>query len=475
MNFVPPPYVNSAPAAHVPVGRMLMCATVGVTIRAFLLPYAADLRRRGWQVDAVAADIGQLDPADEYFHNKHSVSWARSFWRPRRILVAMVELRRIIRDGRYDIVHTHTPVASFLARVVCRTLPLPNRPKVIYTAHGFHFYRGGNTVTSAFFLLLEKFAGHFTDYIVVINREDFEAVHRHRIVPASAVFFTPGIGVDLARYSRPVDREARAAVLCQELGLDQNVPLLLVVAEFIPRKRQIDVLLAMRQCQHRTFHVVFVGEGPLLPRMKQLAKRWGLSERCHFVGFTDRVPHLMGAVTGLLLPSTREGLPRSVMEAMAVGTPVVGSDIRGTHELLRDACGLLVPAKRPTALAEAIDRLLLSRVLRETLVENATRQIACYALGPLLDWYAQFCFAILRGDPAPAFASCASEAKLRPFPRRVLIVGGIAKSLVNFRGQLLRDLKASGCEVVAVASDDDGQVRDTLARWDVRFFVSLVS
>jgi len=334
---------------------LLMVTTVDVTLSAFLAPFARSLRTSGWRVDAMARDATTSPSVAEAFDSAIDMPWQRSM---RSVLVhplLAARIRKAVVAGGYDIVHVHTPVAGLAVRFALRG---STRPVVVYTAHGFHFHRYGRRAANALYLAAERFAGRWTDFLIVINREDEEAARRHRIVPGDRLRFMPGIGVDTARYNPESVSENRVAKFRAELGLASDEKLVLMVAEFNAGKRHRDVLEALASLERPRIHLAFAGSGPRMEAERGRAARLGVAARVRFLGQRDDVPTLMRAASLVVLPSEREGLSRSVMEAMALGVPVVGSDARGVRDLLEGGHGLVVPVGDTAALAKAIEWVL---------------------------------------------------------------------------------------------------------------------
>lgn len=330
-----------------------MVTTVVDTLQAFLLPYAAHFRAQGWVVDAAAADRRGTAPIDA-FDGFHEIPWSRAMRDPRNLTTAARAIRTILKRNRYDIVHTHTPIASFITRVAVGTLPAARRPRVVYTAHGFHFHPGGGHLVNGAFIAAEKAAGHWTDRVVVINDDDLRAARRLHLAGGRVTRF-PGIGVDLDRYRPTPPLRERATRLRRELGLGPGDVLFTMVAEMIPRKNHLTALRALAAGDRPHHHLLLVGDGPLRDRIAEEAARLGVAERTHLGGETDDVRPAMLAAAATLLPSRREGLPRAVLESLALGIPVIGSDIRGTAELVADDGGVLVDPSSAGELAGALD------------------------------------------------------------------------------------------------------------------------
>lgn len=338
--------------------KLLIVTTSSVTLKAFLLPFAIFFRAKGWQVDAMASGISNCENCIDAFNHTYDITWSRNPTHPHNFLYAIKKVRTTVIDGDYDIVHVHTPVAAFLTRFALRNLRKKVKTRVIYTTHGFHFHSGGGFLKNHIFLVLERIAGNWTDYLVVINREDEEAVRNFRIVEPGRLCYMPGIGVDTTRYSPDIVTASDIDRIRCELHLDQKDKLLLMIAEFNPGKKHKDALRAVHQLHRAELHVAFAGIGPLMPAVKECTRKLGLGHCVHFLGFRNDISRLIRTSMAVLLPSEREGLPRSVMESLCLSVPVIGSDIRGVRDLLDGGCGIRVPLGDVDALARAIEYLL---------------------------------------------------------------------------------------------------------------------
>ncbi len=323
------------------MNKILMVTTIPDTLSAFLLPFAHHFRSQGWRVDALAQGISTNSECLETFDRVWEVEWSRNPLDPRNLLIAPQVITDLIKQERYDIVHVHTPVAAFVTRYAVKNLPKQSKPQLIYTAHGFHFFQGEKPLKNALFLSLEKLAGFWTDYLVVINQEDEKAVKQHWLVPPERMRYMPGIGVDRSRYSSQTTSEDDVEQVRQELEISPEIPLFLCVAEFIKRKRHQDILKAFARLKHPAC-LAFAGDGPLMQQMQQLAIELGIQKQVRFLGYRQDIRVLLRASVASVLASSQEGLPRSVMESLCLETPAIGADIRGIRDLLTEDCGLLI-------------------------------------------------------------------------------------------------------------------------------------
>lgn len=334
---------------------LLYVSTVPYTLRQFYFPFARHFRRKGWRVDAAGSQMGAQDDFRSEFDHQYHVPWSRSPARLTNILSAPRAIKDLVCREDYDIVHVSSPTASFVTRYALRGIRRRGRPKVIYTAHGFHFHPLGNFATNAVYGYLEKTAGKWTDYLVVINRVDFNAALSRRFLDPRGIKYMPGIGVDTKALDPARFPEEKIASVKREIGVSDGAPVFSIVAEFNPGKRHADAInaLAVTNAGVMPF-LVLVGEGPLLGQMRQLAARLGIADRVRFLGYRADAPDIIRCSDAVLLPSIREGLPRCVMEALSLGVPVIGCRVRGTEELLDDGCGIICEPGDVAGLAAAM-------------------------------------------------------------------------------------------------------------------------
>lgn len=336
--------------------KVLFVATVVKThIMQFHLPYLQMFQEAGWET-AVAARNDFEDPADcviPYCDDYYNVPFARSpLGGENRRAYRM--LKGIIERGRYDIIHCHTPVGGALCRLAAREAR-KRGSRVIYTAHGFHFYKGASLKNWLIYYPVEKWLARYTDTLITINQEDYARARRFR---AGEVRYVPGVGVDLARFSAGADRDA----VRQQLGLGDDFTLL-TVAELIPRKNYPSALRALALLKERGegdgIRYLICGRGTQRQELEELAQSLGIASQVTFLGYRRDVPDLCTAGDLFLLPSVQEGLPVAVMEAMASGLPVVASAIRGSTDLIENGVNGLLCGTDPASIADAVSTLRL--------------------------------------------------------------------------------------------------------------------
>ena len=334
---------------------LLVVATIGPT-HGFLLPFARHFRERGWRVDGCARGISQYRPAADAYDDLIDLPLSRSITDFRGIAGSITALRATVGRG-YDVVHVHTPIAAFLTRAVVRATPRKRRPKVVYTAHGFHFYDGGQQLANSAFVLAERVAGRWTDRLVVINREDYAAAQRHKIVPIRRLRHMHGIGVDTSWYARAAVTASETVEALKGIGMDLEHPYFVTVGEFNRNKRPEDVVHALARMRDRQTRLLFLGDGPTRAKLEDVVTETGVADRVFMPGRVDDVRPFVSGSIALVQASAREGLPRSTMEALSMEVPVIATTARGQTELIDADRGILVPIGGISEMAAAMDGL----------------------------------------------------------------------------------------------------------------------
>ncbi len=330
----------------------LFVTTVASTLEAFLLPLADVLRSAGWRVDGLARGAEARTALQPRFDRLLDAPWSRRLADPGNYVGAPGRVREVVVAGGYNVVHVHTPIAGFVSRYALRRVSGPSAPRMIYTVHGFHFFEGGSSIGNAVFHRAERTAARWTDYLVAMNREDYEAARSFGTIPPDRVRHIPGMGVDPATY-RPSEH-ARGAVRA-ELGIEPGAFVITMIAEMNENKRHALVLDAFSRMRASCAWLIMVGEGPLMNSLQARAASLNVDQRVHFVGHRSDVPAILAATDVLTLASKREGMPRTVLEAMATCVPVVGTRTRGVVDAVDDAAGWLVDRPDPDTLAAAFD------------------------------------------------------------------------------------------------------------------------
>jgi len=353
-------------------------------LEAFLLPYGRHFRVQGWTVDCAALKASASPECRAAFDHVWDVEWSRNPFDLASVFRSIRTVRKIWQNRQYDLVHVHSPVAAFITRLALRKEQREGRTRIVYTAHGFHFHERGGWLRNQAFRSLENLAGRWTDRLIVMNREDELAAHQLRSLRPNAIRYMPGIGIDLNRFD--ACRIDVSAVLREwrERGISpEQSNVFLVIAEFIPRKRHADVLKAFAKLPPKN-HLVLAGSGTLVPAMENLATELRIHDRVHFLGQRTDIAAIICVSDAVVLASQQEGLPRSIMEAFALETPIIASDIRGSRDLLRDGRGLLVPVGDVDRIAEAMRCVARQPKEIEAMVRRGKKYIEQFRIERLL-------------------------------------------------------------------------------------------
>ncbi|MGG6309526.1 glycosyltransferase family 4 protein [Paenibacillus macerans] len=352
-------------------------ATVYSHLAAFHLPFMRDLRESGTEVHAYAApDHCREEVASAGFACR-DLPFSRNPFAPGN-LRALRELIGWLRRERYDLIHVHTPNASVVCRLAAALAGSP-APKVVYTAHGFHFYSGAPWRNRLLYYPLERMLSRLTDVLITINQEDDKRAAAFPVRGRTA--YVPGVGVDLPLYSPPGEGEAER--LRGELGLARNDFAILCAAELNRNKNQEQLIGAVRELRDRGIPAVLLlaGTGPREAQYRRLAAELGMKRAVRFLGYRRDIVRLLHAVDAFALLSRREGLPKALLEGLAAGKPLVATDVRGSRDLVVPGRnGFLVPVGNARAAASAFSRLFADPALRRRMGEYSRKLAALYDL-----------------------------------------------------------------------------------------------
>lgn len=311
--------------------KILYVTTISNTVNAFLIPHIKMLIDEGHHVD-VAFNIEQ-EVKPEIFEmgcKIYQLPLQRSPLKKDNFR-AYKMLKNIIISEGYDLVHTHTPIASAIVRLVCRNL---NSVRVFYTAHGFHFFKGAPILNWLIYYPVEKWLARYTDTLITINKEDYDRVKSK--FKSKKVEYIPGIGIDLKKFnSVELDRDLKR----DELGLPKDAFVVLSVGELNKNKNHEVVIRAIAKIDNPDIHYVVCGQGELESYLRKLSKKLGIESQIHLLGFRKDISEICKTSDVFAFPSFREGLSVALMEAMVCELSIICSEIRGNKDLIDDNKG----------------------------------------------------------------------------------------------------------------------------------------
>jgi len=342
--------------------KVCQLCNVGFSLNKFLLPLVDAQMANGDEVVAVCADDEYVEGIRNDGYRVVTIPITRGM-NPIKHLYSIWGLFLFMRKEQFDLVHVHTPVAALLGRIAAW---LSRVPLIVYTAHGFYFHADMSLKKRIFFVGLERLAGRVTDLLFTQSAEDAETAVNEWILPAARVFEI-GNGVDVARFNPTILLEN--SHIRKELAIPEDVFLVGMIGRQVEEKGIVELLESARALVGKYDDIYFIIIGDRLSsdhaidvdEVVQQTKLL-LGEKLLLPGMRADIPELLCAMDLFVLPSWREGMPRTIIEAMMMGLPVIATNIRGSREEVVDGVtGLLVPLRDPDALSKAIVSLYNDR------------------------------------------------------------------------------------------------------------------
>lgn len=266
----------------------------------------------------------------------------------KEVYKAYRNVMNVLSEGGFEVIHCNTPIGGVLGRICGRRAGVK---KVIYTAHGFHFYKGAPLINWLVYYPIERIMAHNTDALLTMNREDYRRAKKFRLRRNGKVYYIPGVGIDLKDFENiEVDKKQ----LRESLGLAEDDFVLIDSGDLVARKNYEMAIRAVAACHDKKVHLLICGQGEELEKLKELTSELKIDRQIHFLGFRTDMKELLKIADAFLFTTLQEGLPRSLMEAMASGLPVVGTQIRGNVDLINENGGYLVEVNDIKGAAEKV-------------------------------------------------------------------------------------------------------------------------
>lgn len=329
-----------------------------------------------------ANDDERIDDEKQYGIKIHQIDFIRTPYHPGN-RKAYVQLKELIQREKYDVIHCNTPIGGVLGRIIANKC---NVKKVIYQAHGFHFYKGAPKLNWLLYYPVEKWLAHYTDALITINQEDYElAKNKFKLRNNGKVYYVPGVGIDTSQYNlESKHRNEKRA----ELGLSETDIALISMGDLIERKNYSTAIQAIAEAKNPNLQYFICGKGPEEANLKALADKLGVSSQIHFLGFRSDIKELLAASDIFLFTTKQEWVPRSIMEAMASGLPCIVSRIRSNTDLLEGTDGgFLCEAADAADYADKLNILANDPVKRSTMGGNNLRTIQKFSIETVSEYY----------------------------------------------------------------------------------------
>lgn len=347
--------------------KILYVTTISNTVNAFLIPHIKMLSESGHTVD-VAFNIEQeVNQEIESLNCKiHQVNFSR-FPLKNNYRHLIRKVKNIVSTEKYDIVHTHTPIASAIVRIACRNL---KNVKVVYTAHGFHFYKGAPLINWLTYYPIEKVLSRYTELIITINKEDYKIASEK--FHSNQVKYIHGIGFNYYSFSNNKCFDGKNI-----LGIPNNSYVITSVGELNTNKNHKVIIKAISRLNNSNIHYLIVGSGPLENELINLINRLGLQDNIHLLGYRKDISDILSCSDAFAFPSLREGLGISALEAMAAGLPILTSNVHGIKDYsLNGLTGFNYNPTDIEGFSEGINILMNMKEKESELLAETNKKIA---------------------------------------------------------------------------------------------------
>lgn len=330
--------------------KVLFVATITKHINAFHIPYLKWFKEQGYEVHVASKGNEPIEYCDKHF----DIPFERFSLKAQNIK-AYKQLKNIINENKYEIIHCHTPVGGVLTRLAARKARKKYNTKVIYTAHGFHFYKGAPLLNWIIYYPIEKYLAKYTDCIITINKEDYELAKK-KFKKVNDIEYVHGVGIEESKFNNNLNSTEKNK-LEKELKVTDEDYLLLYVAEISNRKNQMMLINTVKELKDKNRNVVLIlaGKDSMNGECQKHAKNIGVEKNIRFLGYRNDINKLMKLVDLAVSCSKQEGLPANIMEALCSGLRVVATECRGNKELINNKNGKLVEINNIKEMTNAIE------------------------------------------------------------------------------------------------------------------------
>lgn len=353
--------------------KVLYVATVDVHIKSFHLPYLKLLKDMGYEVH-VATN------GDDIFPNcdvKHKICIERSPFKLNN-LKAIKQLKKIIDKEKFDLIHCHTPMGSVVTRLAAKHARKKYGTRVLYTAHGFHFYIGAPKLNWMLFYPIEKYLAKYTDTLITINKEDYELAKKKFSKRCSNIQYLPGIGVDNSKFDLNITDYEKKKLKC-ELKIDRGDFVIIYPARLCPDKNQLLLINMMKQLNNKKIKLFLPGKDEYNGYYQKYVSDNKI-DNVFFLGHRDDISKLLKISNLLIASSIREGFGINLVEALACEVPVIAVDNRGHREIINDGENGFIIKNDVDDLIEKFNMLYQNHELYNRLKNNSYNSIKKFFL-----------------------------------------------------------------------------------------------
>lgn len=358
--------------------KILFAANLDSFFIKFLVPQLKYFKEEGYEVHVASKSEGLAIP---YCDKKFDVCFSRGF-NVKENIKSWKQMKKILKENEYAIVSCHTPFGGAITRL--SAMGMKNRPRIVYMAHGFHFFQGSSLKSWVLYYSIEKFLAHYTDAILTINKEDYDiAVKKFH----TKVYYVPGVGVSKEKFDRNFTLEEKN-LLKKELQIEDKKYIMIFSGELNPNKNQKLLIDTVELLKDKIDGLVLLlpGTDSYNGYYERYTKEKHLEDYVKFLGYRKDIFELLKLSDISLSSSKREGLPINIVEAMYVGLPIVATSSRGNRDLIFDnENGFLVFSFSEQEFAEKIWKIYTNPQLKEKFVKKAREDAEEYLLPNVLE------------------------------------------------------------------------------------------
>ena len=311
--------------------KVLFVATVDSHIINFHMPYLKLFKEKGYEVHVCTGEKGKIPYCDK----KYNISIRRNPYKMDNI-IAIKQLKKIITENHYEIIHCHTPMGGVVTRLAAKKAR-KNGTRVIYTAHGFHFYKGAPLLNWLIYYPIEKWLSRYTDCLITINTEDYELAKK-KFRKCKQIELVHGVGLDTTKFDVKISNQA-IETLKDEIGIKKDDIVLTYIAELNKNKNQQLLIKTIEQIVKEgdtRYILLLVGDGELKEQYQEYVKKHKLENNIKLLGKRKDIAKILKITDIYVATSLREGLPVNILEALYMGLPIIATDNRGHRELIEN-------------------------------------------------------------------------------------------------------------------------------------------
>ena len=345
--------------------KVLFIATVDSHILAFHLPYLELFKQKGWETHVATNGTEKIPFCD----HKHTICMERSPYKLNN-LKAIKQMKKLLEKEHFDIIHCHTPMGSVVTRLAAKKARKKGT-RVIYTAHGFHFYTGAPLINWLLFYPVEWYLAKYTDTLITINHEDYNRAKKKFSKHCHDIQYVPGVGIDPKKFDFKMTKKEKHE-LRASLGLKDDDFVMIFPAELSKRKNQMWLIKTLKPLlkKREDIHLLLPGLDNLGGKCQRLTRKLRMQKQIHFLGFRNDIPKLL-TISDLAISSAKqEGLPVNILEAATLNKKIISIRCRGTEDILGNNYDGLIKKGEQELFREKIAKITSSKASQYIPIEK---------------------------------------------------------------------------------------------------------